>query len=177
MEQKRVQIEYIPIGEIKPYEKNPRINEGGVAKVAESIKQYGFKVPIVLDSQKVIICGHTRYKAALQLGLDSVPCIMAKDLTKKQVKAFRIADNKTADFSIWDNKLLLEELEEIGDDFFTGFDDGGLFDDTLKEDDNTPLDENDFGVVYRAVFESEDRDKIEKITELWEGLNGEDTSG
>ena len=101
------------IKEIIPYEKNPRINENAVDKVAESIKQFGWKVPIVIDKNNVIVTGHTRYKAAEKLGINEIPCIIANDLTDAQIKAYRIADNKVADFAIWDNKLLLEELADL----------------------------------------------------------------
>ena len=85
--------------ELKPYEKNPRNNTAAVEPVAESIKQFGFKVPIVIDKNGVIVAGHTRYKAAEKLGLDKVPCIVADDLSPEQIKAFRLADNKTAEFA------------------------------------------------------------------------------
>ena len=101
--------------DIKPYEKNPRNNDNAVDKVAESIKQFGFKVPIVIDKDDVIIAGHTRYKAAQRLGLTEVPCIKADDLTPEQVKAFRLADNKVAEFSEWDFDLLQEELDALLD--------------------------------------------------------------
>ena len=82
------------ISEIKPYEKNPRKNDDAVKYVAESIQQFGFKVPIVIDTNGVIIAGHTRYKASKKLGLKEVPCIIADDLTEEQIKAYRLADNK-----------------------------------------------------------------------------------
>ena len=90
------------IDELKPYENNPRKNDGAVSKVAASIREFGFKVPIVIDRNDVIVCGHTRYKAAVDLGLQSVPCIVADDLTDEQIKAFRLADNKVSEFSVWD---------------------------------------------------------------------------
>ena len=103
------------LNEIKPYEKNPRKNDEAVRYVANSIKEFGFKVPIVIDKDGVIVAGHTRYKAAKELGLESVPCIIADDLTPKQINAFRIADNKTSDKALWDNDLLGEELKNIMD--------------------------------------------------------------
>lgn len=99
--------------EIFEYENNPRNNDKAVEFVAESIKQFGFKVPIVLDKDCVIITGHTRYKAAKHLGLKTVPCIMADDLTEEQVKAFRLADNKVAEKAQWDFELLRQEIEQI----------------------------------------------------------------
>lgn len=103
------------IGEIKPYEKNPRKNDNAVDAVASSISQFGFKNPIVIDGNNVIICGHTRYKAAQKLGLDVVPCVVASDLTDEQIKAYRLADNKVAELAEWDIDLLGEELDGIFD--------------------------------------------------------------
>ena len=101
------------LGEVRPYEKNPRRNDDAVQYVAESIRQFGFKVPIVVDADGVIVAGHTRYKAAKKLGLKTVPCIVADDLTEEQVKAFRLADNKVGEFAEWDDVLLAEELDDI----------------------------------------------------------------
>lgn len=125
------------VSELTPYEKNPRRNDEAVNAVAESIRQFGFKVPMVVDSDGVIVAGHTRYKAAKQLGLDSVPCIIADDLTDKQIKAFRLADNKVSEKAGWDFALLEEELDDLFDFDMEGFgfvvheevDIGGFFDD------------------------------------------------
>ncbi|MBO5789654.1 MAG: ParB N-terminal domain-containing protein [Clostridia bacterium] len=121
-----MKIEELSLSEITPYEKNPRRNDNAVEYVAESIRQFGFKVPLVIDENGVIVTGHTRYKAAQQLGLKTVPCIRATDLTPEQIKAFRLADNKVAEFASWDFELLQEELsglEEIGVDLGSlGFD-------------------------------------------------------
>lgn len=103
------------IGEIQPYDNNPRKNDGAVKYVAESIRQFGWKVPIVIDKDGVIVAGHTRYLAAMELGIDTIPCIIADDLTDEQVKAFRLADNKVAEFADWDTDMLAEELGEILD--------------------------------------------------------------
>ena len=110
-------IEDIPISAVKPYEKNPRKNDKAVDGVAESIKQFGFKQPIVIDKNGVIVAGHTRYKAALKLGLDTVPCVRADDLTQKQIKAYRILDNKLNELASWDFEMLGEELETFEFDF------------------------------------------------------------
>jgi ParB-like chromosome segregation protein Spo0J len=101
------------LNSIKPYEKNPRKNDDAVKYVAESIKEFGFKVPIVIDSDGVIVAGHTRYKAAQMLKLKEVPCVIADDLTEEQVKAYRLADNKVSEAAEWDFDLLTEELENI----------------------------------------------------------------
>lgn len=107
----------VKLTDLKPYEKNPRHNEEAVKYVAKSIKQFGFKVPIIIDKNNVIVAGHTRYKAGLELGLETVPCIIADDLTPKQIKAFRLADNKVAEKSYWDFDLLNQELENLKIDF------------------------------------------------------------
>lgn len=107
--------------EIFEYENNPRNNDKAVDFVAESIKQFGFKVPIVLDKDCVIITGHTRYKAAQKLGLKTVPCIMADDLNEEQVKAFRLADNKVAEKAQWNFELLKQEIEQIDGIVMTEF--------------------------------------------------------
>lgn len=106
-------IVYLRLNDLTPYEKNPRNNKESVKYVAESIKEFGWRVPIVVDRNNVIIAGHTRYKAAKKLKLEEVPCIIADDLTPAQVKAYRLADNKVGEFSEWDMDLLLEELQDI----------------------------------------------------------------
>lgn len=98
---------------MKPYKRNPRKNENAVDAVAASIKEFGFKIPIVIDDNYEIVAGHTRLKAATKLGLETVPCIIADDLTPEQIKAFRLADNKTAELAEWDLDLLDLELDEI----------------------------------------------------------------
>lgn len=106
-------VTVINIKDIEPYEFNPRKNEAAVNAVANSIKEFGFKVPIVLDKDNVIVAGHTRYKAAIKLGLQEVPCIIADDLNEEQIKAFRLADNKTAELAEWDFDLLDQELKKL----------------------------------------------------------------
>lgn len=103
------------IEEIKMYENNPRNNDGAVEYVANSIKEFGFKVPIVLDKNNIIVAGHTRYKAAKLLNITEIPCIIADDLSDEQVKAFRLIDNKAAELASWDIDLLNLELENIKD--------------------------------------------------------------
>lgn len=102
-----------PIRSLKPYKKNPRINDGAVAYVKSSIQEFGFKVPLVIDSKGVIITGHTRLKAAKKLGMKEVPCIVADDLSPDQIKAFRLADNKVSEMAEWDTPLLNDELEDL----------------------------------------------------------------
>ncbi len=112
---KDLQIVYKKIDELIPYENNPRNNDGAIEAVAKSIKEFGFKVPLVIDKDGEIAAGHTRLKAAKELGLEEVPCIIADDLSEAQIKAFRIADNKVSEFSDWDFELLDNELEELKD--------------------------------------------------------------
>lgn len=110
---KEMKIEYIPLDKIKPYENNPRINDDAVKYVANSIKEFGFKVPIIIDENNVIVAGHTRLKAAKKLGFEKVPCIRADDLTENQIKAFRLADNKVGEIATWDFNSLAVELANI----------------------------------------------------------------
>lgn len=109
------------IEELSPYENNPRKNEGAVDPVANSIKEFGFKVPIIIDKDGTIITGHTRYLAAQKLGMTEVPCILADDLTPKQIKAFRLVDNKTSELAGWDFTKLDEELLDLDDFEMTDF--------------------------------------------------------
>lgn len=110
-----VEIVEIKISDVIPYDKNPRKNDQAVGKLVESIKAFGFKIPIIVDKNNVVVFGHTRLKAAKKLKMDKVPCIYADDLTDEQIKAFRLADNKVAEFSEWDFDLLGEELDGILD--------------------------------------------------------------
>lgn len=114
----------ILVDDLIPYENNPRKNDNAVSQVAASIKEFGFKVPIVIDSNNVIVAGHTRLKAAKKLGLKSVPCIIADDLTDDQINAFRLADNKVSELAEWDFSALEKELENIDIDMSAfGFED------------------------------------------------------
>ena len=104
------------VSELIPYDRNPRKNDEAVKYVKASIEQFGFKVPIVIDADGVIVAGHTRLKAAKELGMKEVPCIVADDLTPEQVKAFRLVDNKTGEAAEWDVELLNTELLDINMD-------------------------------------------------------------
>lgn len=167
----------LPVSEVKPYENNPRDNSRAVEYVKKSIEEFGFQQPLVLDKDKTIIVGHTRFLAAKEIGLETVPCVIADNLTEAQAKAYRLADNKTSDYSVWDNKLLLEELEgldQIDDSIFTGFEWGDLFNNVLDETDKTAVVDNDTGVVYEITFKSDTKDKIDEIIGLWEQLGAAD---
>ena len=131
-------VSYKSVDEIREYENNPRDNDSAVDAVADSITLYGFKVPLVVDTDGVIVTGHTRYKAALKLGMNEVPCVVADDLTEEEVRAFRLADNMTAEKSTWDFELLLGELRELElSAGLTGFEDWEL------ENIMSPIIEND----------------------------------
>lgn len=125
-----MQIELRRTSEITPYDRNPRQNKVAVDAVARSIQEFGFRQPIVVDQEGVIVIGHTRWKAALKLGPDAVPVHIAKDLTPEQAKAYRLADNRTAEMAQWDYELLpieLAELKELDFDLaLTGFSDDEL---------------------------------------------------
>lgn len=148
-----LEIKDIKVCDLKEYENNPRHNEEAVEAVAESIKQYGFKVPIILDRNGVIVAGHTRKRAAELLGLETVPCYIAADLTPEQVKAYRLADNKTGELAEWDFEKLEQELAEL-----TAFDvDMSLF----------GFDESDFENLFEenSLVEEEEIPTVEDIIE------------
>lgn len=109
----KLKIVYKKIDDLTPYENNPRLNDGAVDAVAKSIEEFGFKVPIVIDKDGVIVAGHTRLKAAKQLQIDEVPCIVAEDLNEEELKAFRLADNKVSELAGWDWDKLQDELEQL----------------------------------------------------------------
>lgn len=109
----KLNIVYKKIDDLLPYENNPRFNDDAVEYVANSIKEFGFKVPIVIDKDNKIVAGHTRYKASMELDLKEVPCIIADDLTEEQVKAFRLADNKVSEQAKWNFELLDEEIDGL----------------------------------------------------------------
>ena len=154
-----MQIIEMQLDELIPYANNPRNNDGAVDKVAASIREFGFKVPIIVDKNNVIVAGHTRLKAAQKLGLEKVPVIRADDLTDEQVNAFRLADNKTAEFAAWDFSKLDEELANIDidmSDFGFDFD----FDETDDEPDGDVLDggqitdKTDAKVAVKIIFQN-----------------------
>jgi ParB-like chromosome segregation protein Spo0J len=123
-------IEVWSLDRVKPYPNNPRVNDDAVDAVAASIREFGFRQPIVVDNDGVIICGHTRFKAAQKLGLNEAPVTVANDLSPEQIKAYRIADNKTAELADWNYDLLPIELGDLQTNGFDlsllGFDDDEL---------------------------------------------------
>lgn len=148
------------LSEITPYKNNPRNNDEAVGPVAESIKEFGFKVPIVIDKNGEIVNGHTRYKAAKKLGLETVPVIVADDLSEEQIKAFRLADNKVGEIAVWDLDLLNEELNDILDLDMSAF---GF--DVLDNLDDLIEDEKDLDDFTEAVPD-EPKSKLGDIYQL-----------
>lgn len=138
-----MKIKDISISCIHEYDNNPRNNEKAVDAVAESINQFGFKVPIVIDKDCVIVAGHTRVKAAKQIGMTSVPCVIADDLTEEQLQAYRLADNKTAELAEWDFEKLHEELKALNafDMDIFGFDTLPDIMEEMNEPSETPIEE------------------------------------
>ena len=179
----KIQIEYRSIESILPYEKNPRINEAAVPAVMESIKEFGFKIPIVLTADNVIVAGHTRIKAAKQLGMKEVPCVIADDLSEEQIKAFRLADNKSAEIATWDEELLQQELSEILDIDMSmfGFEEGEtdfadeIEDNTYTMKTNIPKYEitGDCPTISEMLDKEKSKELIEEI-EKAEGITEEE---
>lgn len=153
----------VSIDKIKPYENNPRDNDNAVEGVAKSIKAYGWQQPIVVDKDNVIIVGHTRYRAAQKLGMKTVPVLVADKLNEQQVKAYRLADNKTGENAIWDNKKLLKELESLDEKIYTGFKESSIFSEVLDESDKSPVLENDKGITYSMNISTQNKQAFEKI--------------
>lgn len=171
-----MRLETLKLKDIHPYEKNPRMNDNAVDAVAKSIEAYGYRSRIIVDKNHVIIAGHTRKKALEKLGWKEAEVWVADDLSDEQCRALRIADNKTSDFSIWDNKLLLDELEFLKDfDLYTGFDYTEAEDFNLLDDGKSSImTESTDGVYYEVVFKSEDKGKIDRIKQMWEDLEHEE---
>lgn len=149
----------IELKKIKQYEKNPRKNDEAVGPVAESIKEFGFKVPIIVDKDNVIVAGHTRYKAAKRLKLKEVPCIVADDLTEEQIKAFRLADNKVGEIAEWDFDLLNMELESISFDMSSfGF--------NILNEEEKEIEEDDYDLEEKLKNIEEPKSKYGDIYQL-----------
>lgn len=143
-------IEFIDLKDIRPYPNNPRINDKAVDRVAASINEFGFNSPIIVDKDLMIINGHTRYKASQKMNLVKVPVIVVDNLTDEQIKAYRIADNKTAEYSEWDYEKLIQEIQELSEANYdlelTGFDEDEclkMIEDLSEFDDKVPEDDID----------------------------------
>lgn len=167
------------INDLKEYTNNPRNNDEAVEPVANSIKEFGFKVPIIIDKDNVIIAGHTRLKAAKKLKLKKVPCIIADDLNEEQIRAFRLADNKVSEIATWDYNALNFELENILSLDMTMFDfDISGIDDTfgtdfeLPDEDKNELEQITFTLHNeQAEFIKYSLTKIEDYTETFGNTN------
>ena len=160
-----MQIIYKKLEELHPYKNNPRRNDQAVDAVANSIQEFGFKVPAVIDKSGEIIAGHTRYKAAKKLGMKEIPCIIADDLTEEQILAFRLADNKVGEMAEWDFDLLDEELEKMS---YIDMEQFGFLDDELSQTDKERadiFDRVDTGEYKLIVSGDEDtlRDLYDKL--------------
>ena len=167
----RLKIVYKPISELKEYSNNPRINDDAVKAVKNSISSFGFLVPIVIDRNDIIVAGHTRVKACYELGITDVPCIIADSLTEEQVRAFRLADNKTAEIAEWDYEKLADELNDILDttDFDMtnfGFDVDSIMN-PVTSDDVKDLSDTigvSFNVIVKCDSEYEQMETYEALT-------------
>lgn len=165
-----LKIIYKKTKDLIPYINNPRNNDGAVDKVASSIKNFGFKVPIVVDGDNEIIAGHTRLKAAKKLGMEEVPCIVADDLSDGQIKAFRLADNKVSEFSDWDMEMLEKELLEIKDiDIDFKMEDFGFS--PLKKEEEVEITERELVPFIKVHYLiSADLNKNDQILEILDRL-------
>lgn len=135
-----MKIEEKRLEDIRPYENNPRVNDAAVPAVAESLKKFGWQQPLVIDRNNVIVCGHTRYKAALSLGMTTAPCKYADELSNEEVAAYRLADNKTAELAEWDADKMREELAKISKIDMTAFG----FDETEEPEDPDEVIEDEY---------------------------------
>jgi len=157
-----MQIEIRRIDQVRPYERNPRRNDQAVQAVAESIRTFGFRQPVVVDAEGVIVAGHTRYLAAKHLSLEEIPVHVAADLTPEQAKAYRLADNRTGELAGWDYDLLPLELADLREvDACTGIGwDEGEIERLLAVADEAPLPETAAG----REFDETAADEVDTIT-------------
>lgn len=160
-----MEIRRVKIGQIKPYDNNPRLNDGAVDAVAESIRQCGYCAPIVVDENMVILAGHTRHKALQKLGYDECEVCIVRGLSEEQKKKYRILDNKTNELAKWDFALLEKELDGLD---FEGFDFG--FAGMQKEESQKEREEADFHETISVVVDCDDDEQAE---ELFSRLNEE----
>lgn len=151
------------IDDLIPYDNNPRNNEKAVQPVANSIKEFGFKVPIVIDTDNVIVAGHTRFLAAHRLNIKEVPCIVADDLTDEQIKAFRLADNKVGEVSTWDEELLADELDGIFDIDMSEF---GFALENEEETEPTIELKDSFELIIECDSEEDMNEKFDMLKEM-----------
>lgn len=173
---KEIKIKYMHIAELKAYKNNPRNNEEAVPFVANSIREFGFKNPVIIDADNVIVAGHTRVKAAKTLGMREVPCIVADDLTPEQIRAFRLADNKTAEIATWNIEALNMEIEEISGIDMQGFGfspmdlpsdgDGGESVYTRDDMNDVNVYQEKYGVIVMCKDEAEQEQTYNKLHQM-----------
>lgn len=165
----KISIVYKKVEDLVPYENNPRNNDSAVDAVANSIKEFGFKVPVVIDAENNVVAGHTRIKACKKLGIDEVPCIIADDLDEEQVKAFRLADNKVGELATWDLDKLNIELGEL-EEFNIDMADFGFDVTDINADEHGVGKQNDvlketFQIIVDCDNEEDAEEKYQKIKE------------
>ena len=181
-----MRVRWVPVGDVRPYPGNPRKNDRAVPLVAESLKEFGWRQPIVVDADMTVVAGHTRLKAAQSLGMAEVPVVVASDLTPEQVAAYRLADNRTGEAAEWDEGLLALELDGLlGFDMGRfGFADPGAIADACRDDldsveevepDEGAGDRVKLGEVWRMgdhVLLCGDATKPENVALLLESIGG-----
>lgn len=160
-----LKIEYVDIDSIKPYENNPRHNEEAIPYVMNSIKEFGFKNPIIIDKNNVIIAGHTRLESAKRLGMKEVPIIHADDLTEEQVKAFRLADNKVSEKAEWDFNMLDAELADLDIDMEDFGFEKAIEENEIERKDLSNKEFEKYEVIITCKDENEVQETYEKLTE------------
>lgn len=178
---KRTEIVYVNIDELKLNSRNPRLNDKAVDSVAQSIEKYGFKNPLIINGDKVVFCGNTRLKAARKLGLKQAPCIIADDLSEQEIREYAIVDNKTNEIAEWDEKLLLEELNELSlDDFDFDWDIPTIEQEIIEDDppevnnEITPLTQlGDIWALGRHRLMCGDSTSKECVEKLMNGVNAD----
>jgi len=180
MSKGKLNLVQMKISDLVMYENNPRKNDNAVEAVANSIRSFGFKVPIIIDKNNVVICGHTRVKASKKLGMDEVPCVIADDLNEEQVKAFRLADNKVSELAEWDLDKLAEELQFIDMDMLQfGFEDleesmeRDVLEDEFNENEELPVNpyakKGDIFVLGKHRLMCGDSTLVEDVAKLCDG--------
>ena len=180
MSKGKLNLVQMKISDLVMYENNPRKNDNAVEAVANSIRSFGFKVPIIIDKNNVVICGHTRVKASKKLGMDEVPCVIADDLNEEQVKAFRLADNKVSELAEWDLDKLAEELQFIDMDMLQfGFEDleesmeRDVLEDEFNENEELPTNpyakKGDVFVLGKHRLMCGDSTLVEDVAKLCDG--------
>ena len=180
MSKGKLNLVQMKISDLVMYENNPRKNDNAVEAVANSIRSFGFKVPIIIDKSNVVICGHTRVKASKKLGMDEVPCVIADDLNEEQVKAFRLADNKVSELAEWDLDKLAEELQFIDMDMLQfGFEDleesmeRDVLEDEFNENEELPTNpyakKGDIFVLGKHRLMCGDSTLVEDVAKLCDG--------